>query len=82
MTTRIEDIGRLSNGSLPSFTSIGGYPLVYYTANWEELCASCALKNDDDLAVLVDVYYEGPPKFCTDCGDTIESAYGDPDNDQ
>jgi hypothetical protein len=32
--------------------------------------------------VAGDVYYEGPPLICDDCGVEIESAYGDPDEEE
>jgi hypothetical protein len=32
--------------------------------------------------VVGDVYYEGPPLICDDCGTEIESAYGDPDEEE
>lgn len=36
----------------------------------------------DDLPVVGDIYYEGSPEFCADCNAEIESAYGDPDEDE
>jgi hypothetical protein len=34
--------------------------------------------------MLVDQYihWEGPPEYCVHCGACIESAYGDPDDDE
>jgi hypothetical protein len=56
-----------------------------------EVCCECAdkfvmmkewegggdreFKIDD---IIPQVYYEGPPLTCEECGETIESAYGDP----
>ena len=30
----------------------------------------------------VDIHYEGPPKICDHCGAEIESAYGDPEEEE
>jgi hypothetical protein len=67
--------------SLP--THVDGYPVVYLTIAGDELCATCALANDDNwpdepLSGAI-VYYEGAPIDCADCGRVILSAYGDPD---
>lgn len=75
-------VDRRPDGTLPSCTSIGAYPVVYLTARADVLCAQCA--SDDgtsDPAVLAGIYYEGAPEICTDCGTEIQSAYGDPDGD-
>jgi hypothetical protein len=61
----------------------GGYPLLYITDEGQYLCAPCADKNDanysHDLLKGADIFYEGQPQECAECGDLIESAYGDPD---
>jgi hypothetical protein len=78
--TKLDEIRDHNNGRLPAFTSIGCYTMVYYTAGYNELCAVCADDDDtSDPAVDYDVYYEGPSLYCTDCGGSIESSYGDPD---
>lgn len=72
-------------GVLPSFTSIGSYPIVYATRNGCEICPDCANKNVteyDDPAVSGDVYYEGQDLACDDCGRAMPSAYGDPYEDE
>lgn len=76
-------------GHLPS--NADGYPLIYYTGDGDPLCAGCATAELDeergfrgrggDLE-FVDIYYEGPTEFCSDCGKEIESAYGDPDAEE
>ena len=67
-------------------SSLGGYPLLYITADSGTLCAKCATeqatRHDIDWPKIigVDAYYEGPPVDCDNCNASIESAYGDPDN--
>lgn len=73
------------------FTLLGGYPRVLFMSDGECLCRQCAKDNyrliseatrDRDCsgwcAELVDVYWEGPVMNCAHCGADIESAYGDP----
>lgn len=79
--------GRLTNGQLPSFTSVGAYTLTYITRDNDVLCAKCAtdqIDNEDndtnfDPVITADVYYEGPDMQCDNCYAVIESAYGDPE---
>jgi len=76
---------RLTDGRLPAFTSVGGYPLVYLAADGGCLCATCATSDgqthdDSDPQwhlVGCDVHWEGEPLTCDHCGDDIESAYGE-----
>ncbi len=76
---------------LPSYTCLGGYPLYYICADAGILCPNCA--NSDDVrdadaddkqwrVVGVDVHYEGQPLTCDHCNTAIESAYGDPEDEQ
>jgi hypothetical protein len=72
-----------SDGTLPAYAWPGGYPIVYYTEEGLTLCHRCA--NDPDTSDPVadaDVYWEGPAIVCEDKGETIESAYGDPDEEE
>lgn len=78
--------GRRYRGILPSFASLGGYPLIYLTRDMDTLCADCATEqidtgNDtnDDPVITVDVHWEGPDDICANCNKAIPSAYGDPD---
>jgi len=68
------------NGKLPSFSSVGGYPLIYTNTQNEGFCAECADKREHKIAD-VDARMEGQPFTCDDCGAEIESAYGDPESD-
>lgn len=67
------------DGTLPAYTSVGSYPLVYLTKRDDVLCAKCAteaLRADEEPPVLGDVHWEGEPLECAECGAAIESAYG------
>jgi hypothetical protein len=66
------------------YTWPGGYPVLFTVADEPAiLCHYCAkkeyLKGND---INVDVYYEGPSEYCEECGEEIESAYGDPYEDK
>ena len=70
---------------LPKFTSVGCYPLFYLDKASNVLCAGCATEARDDLdwpddaPTDMDVNWEDPNLFC-DCGERIESAYGEEAN--
>lgn len=69
-----------NNGKLPAFTSVGCYPLAYYNVPKGEMyCPKCANDTSKELTLTdADVYWEGAPHDCDECGEPIESAYGDP----
>jgi hypothetical protein len=68
---------------LPSFSSIGGYP-IYYVSSYNNIyCAECANKmlNDEyEDIVSYDTHMEGESLFC-EHGHEIESAYGMPEDE-
>ncbi len=71
-------------GKLPSYTSLGSYPLFYLTADYAVLCPKCANEEASEnheekqwKLVEFDVHWEGAPLGCEHCGALIESAYGD-----
>lgn len=72
---------------LTSYSSYGGYPLYYVTADNCVLCADCATKQvttrgcDWPRVIDVDTHMEGSALSCDNCSAEIESAYGDPDED-
>jgi hypothetical protein len=73
------------DGKLPSCVWPGGYPLYYEDKAGGIMCADCA---DESLkcefggaAEHYGVHWEGPPLACDDCGDKIDSAYGEPDEE-
>ena len=77
----LKQVGELVNGELPAYAWPGGYPLVYFTRDGMTICPACANKKTDQsqAAIAADIYWEGPPLACDDCGQEIESAYGDLD---
>ena len=83
------NIPQLENGKLPAYAWPGGYPIIYLDRENSILCAECATKSHLDAdevpqyrPVACDVFYEGAPEECGQCGKQIESAYGDPDAEQ
>lgn len=80
----VHALERDSDGMLPASVWPGGYPLYYVTeADGLQICPDCANKTDtSDPAEYAGIHYEGQPIVCEDCGAAIESAYGDPDEDE
>lgn len=69
------------NGDFIEWTEAGN--VVYYDDEGNELCAKCANKKDMSTTVVaVDIHEEGPAIRCDDCGEGIESNYGDPEDDE
>lgn len=66
---------------LPHNTFPGAYPLYYVTEHGDILCPTCANKHIDEVTNY-DAYMEGEPIVCDDCGAHIESAYGDPEEEE
>lgn len=77
-------------GKLITWARPGGYPVLYYTQNLEnQMCPDCANKRledpdtcPEDMPLVADVYYEGPETECDYCGAMIESAYGNPEENE
>jgi len=71
----------LDASRLPRFSSYGSDSILYLDAEDNVLCAACA-----SLEGLLDInghpFWEGRALDCDECGDSIESSYGDPDQDQ
>jgi hypothetical protein len=74
-------VGVAPTSRLPSYTSIGCYPIVYLTRRGDVMCANCATLDDNDDNPVSDagVHWEGPDHTCDECGDNLPSAYGDPE---
>lgn len=68
---------RQDDGTLPAFAWPGGYPIYYLTEEEETVCASCANTETSDPAEYGMVNWEDNDLVCADCGEFIESAYGD-----
>lgn len=82
------------DGILPARAWPGGYPILYLMADGESLCSGCANgKNgsetlnpecdEDPQWTILEAYvhWEGPPAFCSNCNAEVESAYGDPEEE-
>lgn len=83
MTSTNETVNRMmqETGQLHDRSLIGGYPLIYFNRQDEILCASCATEQVDDIK-HVRTYDEGATLNCTNCNKPIESAYGDPEEEE
>ena len=70
--------------SLPSYTSIGSYTIVYLTAHDETVCGKCATRYDDDSdpITFASTYDEGDSLYCAVCEGEIESSYGPLENEE
>lgn len=79
---RLNEI-RDSEGNLPAHAWPGGYPMYYLDKCDNTICPRCANRDVDDSQAVVayGIHWEGGPITCDDCGDLIESAYGDPENE-
>lgn len=69
------------NGKLPHCTDIGGYPVYYINHHNSVFCDDCANKYADEI-VAHEIHWEGQPLTCDDCNKDIESAYGDPNEEE
>lgn len=67
-------------GKLPAFSFPGLYPIFYLNDREDILCAECAAKNAEEV-VNHSIYWEGPSMYCDECGEEIQSAYGDPEEE-
>jgi len=78
----------LDNGP---FAWPGGYPVYAIMDDGEYLCFDCVRDNsevhegnqaDGWRFEGADIYWEGPTMTCAHCNKELESAYGDPDDNQ
>jgi len=77
MTTEADERERIKEALSQGFAWPGGYPLSAITHDSSTLCCSCALEELGEISSLR-VHWEGATEYCDDCGEAIESAYGDP----
>lgn len=75
---------RDEQGKLPAYAWPGGYPLIYLDKRDRVMCPACANlpkheRSNCGNPIGGDVYWEGPELECDECGEMIQSAYGDPD---
>lgn len=74
-----EELEKGNISKLPTFSSIGCYPLFYVTSYNNILCAECAndiLNDEYEDIISYDINYEDNSMFC-EGGCKIESAYGE-----
>lgn len=78
------DLPRDDNRQLPSYAWPGGYPMYYLDNDHSELCPDCANEHEEGGEGISagGTHMEGPPIQCENCGKDIESAYGDPDEEE
>jgi len=64
-----------------SFTMVGGYPIAYVTADNDVLCPDCVTadicEGFDSPVVSHFINWEDTDLPCGECGDALESAYGE-----
>ena len=77
------------SGKLLSYTLMGGYPLAYVDSNNCVLCAKCAdealndpEETEDRKPLMWFIHLEGADVQCENCFVEIESAYGDPEEEE
>lgn len=87
----MSDLPRNDDGTLQSYAWPGGYPLFYIWetplpfrqyASWCPMCATEALQESEvhEKDIKAEVNWEqgiNNPLYCTDCGERIESAYAE-----
>lgn len=69
-----------SVGKLPDRTTSLGYAVIYATDFGRNVCDECAKEIEDDQYETLEAYTsyeEGPAIECDECGEMIESDYGD-----
>ena len=80
--------GRLALGQ---YTSHGNYAMYFFTNSWECICFKCAEKEKENIVLAIqnqdnssklqvigaDINWEDSTLYCNECGERIESAYGE-----
>ena len=67
-------------GNLVKYSSVGSYPIAYYTKGGDCLCCDCANKEESDSKdpiVESEANWENPDLYCDACGERVESAYAE-----
>jgi hypothetical protein len=68
------------------FKSYSAYPLIFIHKKTNEvICETCARAMDfTELKkkFVFDIFYEGQDMICESCSEEIESAYGDPEEEE
>lgn len=76
----------MSGNKIPDdlFAAYSPYPLIFVNMQGEVICEGCAREMDFrtlQAGFVWDVFYEGASIQCDSCGEEIDSAYGDPEED-
>ena len=67
-------------GKLPDRTTSLGYTVIYTTDFGRHVCDECAKEIEDDQYETLEgytSYEEGPSIECDECGEMMESDYGE-----
>ena len=76
--TKIDELNADDHKKLPSHEH--GKPVIYLTDKDKVLCADCATEaKEDGKKVKPHLNEEGPDHHCEECGEKLESEYGDSD---
>jgi len=79
----IKELRDNNDGKLPAYAWPGGYDIVYFSDEGYVYCPNCANQDDAEPKITTyDIYWEGPPMYCDGCNAEIESAYGDPEEEE
>jgi hypothetical protein len=79
LKTKIDELNADDHKKLPSHEH--GKPVIYLTDKDKVLCADCATEaKEDGKKVKPHLNEEGPDHHCEECGEKLESEYGDSDD--
>lgn len=85
VTLKSQLVARDERG-FPVAWASGGYPVYHVTPDANVLCPACARESErhgsDDPPEASDVNWEDPELYCDDCGERIESAYAEEDEEE
>ena len=83
-TTDYDKISMTFDEIFSSYTWPGGYNVLFTDDAGDIFCADCAKKAfvTEDIEITADIYHEGPTLYCDECNKRIESAYGDPEDEE
>lgn len=95
IASNLELIKHVKGFARNAFSDVGGYPKVLIMRDGGCLCSGCTksefkrlleeLRDECDPAFMplgVDIHWEGEPMICDHCNAEIESAYGDPEQEE
>ncbi len=77
------DYSAIKPVELPSYAWPGGYQMIYFI-DGDAVCPKCIMEVLRETymtgreQISRDIFCEGPSEICSECGEKIKSAYGDP----